>query len=67
MPRPTAHFVKLPDGGEIVPEHYHEGDEGVRRFQEGLKTVLSVSPEELSRRQKEWEAARKRKRRRAKG
>jgi hypothetical protein len=50
--------VKLPDGGEIIPEHFHEGQEATRRFDQVVRTVLSVPRAEIERRHKEWEQRR---------
>jgi hypothetical protein len=65
MPKLVPEGVKLPEGGEIVPEHFHEGPEATRMFQRGVRTVLSVDREELKRREDAWkklQAKKKRKR-----
>jgi hypothetical protein len=43
---------------------YHEGPEASSRFQRGLARVLSVSKEELERRELEYQESRKHKARR---
>ncbi len=62
MSKPAPRSVKLPDGSEIIPEHYHEGPEATRMFQRGVRSVLGVSRAEAERRHKEWERQPKAKR-----
>lgn len=49
MPKPSPapskdhhghRIVELPDGGQIVPEHFHEGPQAARRFRETVRGVL---------------------------
>jgi hypothetical protein len=35
-------IVHLPDGGKIVPEHFHEGAGAARRFGETVRGVLTA-------------------------
>jgi len=41
------------------PADYHEGEEAARRFVQGVRSVLSTSPEELRKRHEKWEKERK--------
>jgi hypothetical protein len=67
MPKPAPRTVKLPDGGEIIPDHFHEGPEAARRFDQTVRDVLSVPHAEIERRHKEWERQRAKAKRRKVG
>lgn len=67
MPKPASRTVKLPDGGEIIPEHFREGPEATQRFDQVVRKVLSVPHAEIERRHREWERQRAKAKRRKAG
>jgi hypothetical protein len=60
LPKPAPRVVKLPDGGEVIPEQFHEGRDATRRFQGSLQTILGMSRVELEKRHTAWEQSRAR-------
>ena len=59
MAKPDPRTVYLPDGGKIIPEHFHEGLAAFGRFKSALKEILGVSKNQLDRRQTEWQQERR--------
>ncbi len=57
MPKPAPR-TKLPNGGEAVLEHFHEGPETWERFTKAVRQIVGVSKGELARREAEWQQGR---------
>jgi len=74
MPKPSpapskdqhGHDIeRLPGGGEIIPEHFHEGRAAARHFSQTVRDVLSVPRAVVEKQHAALQKKRKRQRARA--